>query len=344
MKKILSLVLITVLIFTLVACGGNTDTKEAATVDAEPIIVKIATTVQDDSATGKALHEVYKPYVEEKSGGKIKVEVYNNGQLGNDRALVEAVQLGTIQASSSPLSVMALFDPKFIAGDLPFLFKDKETAYSELDGKFGDMMKAGLPDLGIVGASYGENAFRNLSNNKVLIKSPADMKGLKMRVMEAPAYLATMKAFGANPTPMAFSELYTGLSQGTVDGQDNGIVLTYTARIHEVQKYYTISGQQYAATMILYNKQFFDGLDPALQQVLMDGAKEYNAKARAANTAMEAELIEKIKAAGVEVYVMTDEDKKAFMELARPVYDEVASVIKDEELVNYAKNISAAFQ
>lgn len=338
MKKILSLILVAMLVFSLFACG-STEKKTTGKTE-KPIILKIATTVQDDSATGKAMFDVFKPYVEEKSGGKIEVQVYNNAQLGNDRQLVESVQLGTIQASSSPLSVMSLFDPKFIAGDLPFLFKDKAAAYAALDGKFGQMMASGLGDLGLIGASYGENAFRNISNNKKPIKSPADVAGMKIRVMEAPAYLATMKAFGANPTPMAFSELYTGLSQGTVDGQDNGIVLTYTARLHEVQKYYTISEQQYAATMILYNKAFFDGLDPELQQVLMDGAKEYNDKARAANTALEAELLVKMKAEGVEVYTLSAAEKEAFRALVKPVYDDMTPVIGDEELMNLAREIS----
>ncbi len=339
MKKLLSFALALMLVLSLVACGGS---KEETTTEA-PIVVKIASTVQDDSAQGNALLTVYKTYIEEKSEGRIEVQVYNNSQLGNDRQLVEAAQLGTIQASASPLSVLALFDPKFIAGDLPFLFKDKAAAYAALDGEFGDMMKSGLGELGLVGGAYGENGFRNISNSKRPIHTPADMAGMKIRVMEAPAYIATMKAFGANPTPMAFSELYTGLSQGTVDGQDNGVILTYTAKLYEVQKYYTISEQQYAAVQILYNKTFFDGLDADLQQILIDGSQEFATAARAANAAAEVDLLEKMKAEGVEVNVMTDDEKKAFIELAKPVYDTVAADIGDPALVDYAKKISWAF-
>jgi len=339
MKKLLSLTLALMLVFSLAACGGG---GEEATTE-EPIVLKVASTVQDESAQGAALYTHFEAYIEEKSEGRIDVQVYNNSQLGNDRQLVEAAQLGTIQASASPLSVMALFDPKFIAGDLPFLFKDKAAAYAALDGEFGDMMKSGLPDLGLIGGTYGENSFRNISNSKKPIHTPADMAGMKIRVMEAPAYLATMKAFGANPTPMAFSELYTGLSQGTVDGQDNGIILTYTAKLYEVQKYYTISEQQYAAAMILYNKTFFDGLDADLQQILMDGSKNFTEYCRVANAEAETELLEKMKAEGVEVNVLTDDEKQAFMELAKPVYDDLADDIGDQELVDLAKEISWVF-
>jgi len=339
MKKLLSLTLALMLIFSLAACGGGTE----ETTTEEPIVLKIASTVQDESVQGAALFTHYEAYIEEKSEGRIDVQVYNNSQLGNDRQLIEAAQLGTIQASASPLNVLALFDPRFMAGDLPFLFKDREAAYAALDGEFGDMMKSGLGDLGLVGGTYGENAFRNISNSKKPIHTPADMKGMKIRVMEAPVYLETMKAFGANPTPMAFSELYTGLSQGTVDGQDNGIILTYTAKLYEVQKYYTISQQQYLAVQILYNKTFFDGLDADLQQILMDGSKNFTEYCREANTEAEADLLEEMQAAGLEVNVLTDEEKKAFIELAKPVYDKVAADIGDQELLDLAKEISWAF-
>ena len=130
----------------------------------------------------------------------------------------------------------------------------------------GDMLRANLPSKGMRLLVYGENAFRNLSNNSKPITKLEDLKGMKMRVMESPIHIATFKALGANPTPVAFSELYTALQQGTVDGQDNGIALTYTAKIYEVQKYYTISGQCYAATGLVVSESWWKSLDPELQK------------------------------------------------------------------------------
>ncbi len=176
---------------------------------------------------------------------------------------------------------------------------------------------------GIKGLVFIENGLRSFSNNVRPIHTPADMKGLKMRVMEAPVYLKTMTAFGANPTPMAFSELYSALQQGTVDGQDNGIVLTLSAKLHEVQKYYTVSEYCYAPATTAVNLAWWAGLNEPTQKVIMDALVLMRDEMRKLNAQMEEDGLEQMKAAGVEVNVLTPEEKDAFKALVGPVWDEV---------------------
>ncbi|MDR3230723.1 MAG: TRAP transporter substrate-binding protein, partial [Synergistaceae bacterium] len=250
MKRLLK-ALFVVAALVLAVCIGVVGNAQAA-----DFTLKIGATVQEDSASGISLIEYFKPWVEEKSGGRIKVEVYCNSVLGGDRQMYESLQVNTLEANFGPLSVLANFEPNFSIVDAPFLFKNKETAYAALDGAFGALLAENLPKSGMRVLGYGENAFRNISNNVRPVKTLEDMKGLKIRVMEAPVYINTMKALGANGTPMAFNELYTALQQGTVDGQDNGVVLTYTSKVYEVLKYYTFTEHCYAANAYVFSEAF----------------------------------------------------------------------------------------
>lgn len=344
MKKAFAILLVLSLALTgLAGCG--TQTEEAGSLpdagEETPIVLKIATTVTEDSPGGVALTDYFKPYIEEHSEGKMIVEVYANGVLGGDRQAYEALQLGTLEASAGPLSVLANFDPKFAVVDLPFLFNNKEEAYAALDGDFGDMIKEDLPQKGMRVLSYCENAFRNLSNSKKPIESMADLEGMKIRVMEAPVYISMFKAFGANPTPVSFNELYTALQQGTVDGQDNGIVITYTSKLHEIQEYYTITGHSYAAAAIVVSENFWQSLSPELQKVLQDGALYYGDHERRLITEAEEECLKEMEAFGVKINELSAEAKKEFKDATVSVLDEMAPIIGDDELIEAARAIQA---
>jgi tripartite ATP-independent transporter DctP family solute receptor len=292
--------------------------------------MKIGSTVTDDSPGGAVLLNLFEPEIEKRSEGRIDVEVYNNSILGGDRQLYEALQLGTLEASLGPLSTLTNFDAKFGASDLPFLYKDKPTAYAALDGEWGDMLKEDLPNVDMRLLVYCENAFRDLSNNVRPIKTLEDMKGLKIRVMESPMYISTFKALGANPTPIAFSELYTALQQGTVDGQDNGVVLTYTSKLYEVLKYYSVSGQVYAAAGVVVSENWWQSLPPDLQQIVLDVSAECRDKMRADNVDIEAEYLKLIEDSGTEVYVLPPEEKERFREACMAVWDEFKDVYGPE--------------
>ena len=309
---------------------------------AAPFTLKIGSVVQDDSASGISLLKYFKPYVEEKSGGKIVVEVYNNSVLGGDRQLFESLQVNTVQGSFGPMSVLASFAPDFSICDAPFLFKDKKTAYAALDGEFGALMAKSLPQKGMRLLGYGENAFRSISTNTKPVNKLEDMKGLKIRVMESPMYINTMKALGANPTPMAFNELYTALQQGTVDGQDNGVVLTYTAKLHEVVKYYTFTEHCYAANAYVFSEEFLQSLPADLLKVVEDGTKHALDNQRRLNTEMEESLIKEIEKSGVKVARLSAEEKARWQAATAGVIDAMATVVS-KDVLEAAKNVNAKY-
>jgi tripartite ATP-independent transporter DctP family solute receptor len=338
MKKLLVLLLAVCMVFAFAACGGGSN--EPAPADpGETFTLTIGTTVQDDSATGRALLEVFKPYIEEHSNGRIEVIVQNNSVLGSDREIYEALQLNTVQASQGPLSTLANFAPDFAVCDLPFLFTSKEEAYANLDGEFGDALAATLPQYGMRIIAYGENAFRNISNNQHPVKTAEDLKGLDIRVMESPVNIATYKAMGTNPTPMAFSELYGALQNGTVDGQDNGIVLTYTNKLYEVQPYYTFTHHLYAANAVVVSEEFWQSLPEDLQQVITEASFEAMKFQRDLNTQLEDELVATMEAAGVTFDTLPDEEIAKLVEATKDVWDLVEV---DENIMNMAKAIRDA--
>lgn len=343
MKKFLALILAGVMSLSLVACGSNdatpdTGDKDNAGDSTTTYKLIVGSTVQDDSASGIALLDYFKPYVEEHSEGRITVEVQNNSVLGSDRELYEGLQMNTVQCSFGPMSTLANFAPDYAVCDLPFLFSDKDDAYANLDGEFGQKLAESLPNVGMRLLAYGENAFRNISNSKTPITKMEDMKGLKIRVMESPINIATYTAMGCNPTPMAFSELYTGLQQKTVDGQDNGVVLTYTSKLFEVQKYYTFTRHLYAANGMVFSEAFWQSLPEDLQNVVRDGSIYAMENQRRLNTEMEESLLVEMQEAGLEVNYMDDAEIARIREATVGVWDQFKGEIS-EEIYNMAVEI-----
>ena len=190
--------------------------------------IKVGTIVSESHPDYICMKDVFKPYVEKNSNGKIKVELYPNSQLGGDREMSESVQLGTIQIALPATSAIAGFDKRFQVLDLPFLFKSRESAFKALDGELGKKLDSYLAPLGFANLGYFENGFRHVTNSRKAVYTPADMKGLKLRTMENPMHIAFFKLLGANPTPMNFGELYTALQQKTVDGEENPVAIVET--------------------------------------------------------------------------------------------------------------------
>lgn len=303
---------------------------------AKTYTIKMAYVVPETQSTHIAAAEVFKPYVEEASEGRIKVELYPNGQLGGDRQAIESVQLGTVHMTIPAVAVLSGFEPKFQVFDLPFVFKSKEAAYKALDGELGDRLAALLIPLGMRNLAFAENGFRHVSNNKGPITKPEDLAGFKIRTMENPVHMATFKALGANPTPISFGELYTALQQKVVDAQENPIPLVYTSKFYEVQKYYSLTGHVYAATVVLVNDAFFTSLPEDLQDILVEGAVRYRTYQRELSQKQDEEMIAKLREAGMEVNELTEEQKRAFIEKTLPVYDQFADEI-GADLIELAK-------
>ncbi len=327
MKKKLSLVLVLAMVMTvfLAGCGGGGDAEkkggDGGSGKAE-YTIRVAHVLAADHATNVTAEEVFKKEVEEKSNGRIKVEVYPNGQLGGDRQTIEALNLGTLEMCIPGGTVLSGFVDDFEVLDLPFLFKSKEDAFKVFDGKVGDELNKKLEDIGIVNLGYGENGYRHVTNNKGPITKPEDLKGVKIRTMENPIHMAAFKAFGANPTPISFNELFTALQQGTVDAQENPIPIIYTSKLYEVQKYLTLTGHVYTNCPYLISKTFYDGLPEDLQQVVREAAADCITAQRKMCNDQEQEYLEELKASGMEINELTDEQKQAFVDAAQSVYDD----------------------
>jgi len=290
-----------------------------AAVAAEPEITFRAAHSSTPSSTGHKALEFLDKELREKSDGRIGLLIFPNAQLGGERELVENVQFGNVDLTFVAAAPVASFAPQFFAFDIPCLFKDREQAYGVLDGDIGKEILASLDDKGMVGLGYWENGFRQLTNNKMEIRTPEDLAGLKMRTMENEVHIATWRAEGANPAPLAFNELFTALQQGTFDAQEGPINLFYDMKFNEVQKFITKTNHIYSPWPVLANPDKLASLsaeDRALFDAAISAATEYQR-----GLAQEAD--DKAEAAMTDVTftTLTAEELAAFSAKVVPIVD-----------------------
>ena len=233
---------------------------------------------------------------------------------------MEGLQLGTLEMTLTYTGPMGNFVPEIKLFNLPYLFANREEAYKILDGPIGTEIADKLQKIGIRSLGWYENGFRNVTNNVRPINTLADMKGVKIRVMEDSLFIDSMKALGASPPPMAFGELYTALEQGTVDAQENPLGNIYTSRFQEVQKYLAMTGHFYSPVMLLVSEIFWKSLPPAQQQALAE-ARDYERKL---SMDSEADYKKKLIEAGMKI---TEPDKAAFIAAVKPVFATAAKGI-----------------
>lgn len=336
MKKLLAILLITLL--TLSACGRpstNTSTSSSGE-EQDQYIIRIAYLVSEEQSTHLAAKS-FKEKLEKESDGRLKVELYANGQLyPSDREGIEAVQLGNIEMTIPAVAPLASFNKKFMVFDLPFLFNDHDAAYRALDGELGDKLLAELENNDMKGLVFAENGFRHMSNNEGPIEEIADLKGLKYRTLENPVHTDTFKAFGANASPFAFGELYTALQQNTYEAMESPISLYYTNKFYEVQEYLTLTSHVYAATILLMNNDFYNSLPEDLQELVQTASEEYRTEQREIAQKQDVEFLEKLKEEGMQVNELTEEQRDEFKTAAQSVYDKYVAEI-GEDLVNMAE-------
>ncbi|AXH98312.1 C4-dicarboxylate ABC transporter substrate-binding protein [Sporosarcina sp. PTS2304] len=337
MKKFLPLVFILMLVVA--ACGRPDPGKSSSTEgkgEGEEFKIRIPHLVSEEQSSHIAALD-FKEKIEKDSDGRIKVEIFPNGSLfGSDREAIEAVQLGNVEMTIPAVAPLASFIDKFMVFDLPFLFDDNEAAYRALDGEVGEGLLKELESKKLKGLVFGENGFRHMSNNKGAITSPADIKGLKFRTLENPLHTDTFKAFGANASPFAFGELYTALQQGTYDAMESPISLYYLNKFYEVQSDVTLTAHVYAATILLMNNEFFNGLPEDLQEVVMNAAKEFRTEQRKIAQKQDIEFMENLREEGMEIHEITPEQRDLFRQATKSVYEKYTPII-GEELVEKAQ-------
>ena len=294
---------------------------------ADPIIIKFSHVVAPNTPKGKAAQK-FKELAETYTAGRVKVELYPNSQLYKDREEMEALQLGAVQMLAPSLSKFGpLGVREFEAFDLPYIFPNKETLYRVMDGDIGKKLFAKLEPKNIVGLAYWDNGFKQMSANKPL-RNVDDFKGLKMRIQSSKVLDAQMRALGASPQVMAFSEVYTALQQGVVDGTENPVSNFYTQKMHEVQKHMTISDHGYLGYAVITNKQFWDSLPKDIRGELEHAMKEATVYERDIAQKENDESLAKVRAAGTtEVYVLPLKERQAWYKVLLPVHKEFEDVI-----------------
>jgi tripartite ATP-independent transporter DctP family solute receptor len=275
--------------------------------------------------------------LQKKSNGDLALDIYHSSQLGSERDAVEGVTQGTLEMTLTSSGPLTNFTKAFMIFDLPFIIHDRVKAYAWIDGPEGQKILDSLQQQNVMGLSIWENGFRHLSNSKLPVVKPEDVKGLKIRLMENAVHLATFRALGAYPTPMPFGELFTSMQQKTVDGQENPLVIISTSKFYEVQKYLTLSGHFYSPAILIMNKQVWDKLTPEQQKIFKECVIEARDWERQYSIEMDAKLVEELKAAGMEV---VEPDKTLWAKALESVYKEFEPVVGKaaiESLVNAQK-------
>ncbi len=267
--------------------------------------------------------------VKAKTGGKVEIQVFHSSQLGDQKTLIEGLVYGTIDMALVGTAALTQFQPQMGIFDLPFLFDDRAHAFRSLDSVGMDIAKA-LEPKGIKLLGYMENGIRHMTNNTREIKSPDDMKGLKIRVQTSKIYIEMMKAMGASPTPMGMGELYSAMQNGTVDGQENPSAHIYTQRYYEVQKFASKTAHAYAPEPMLVSLAKWNALPESVRKVIEDSAKEAIVWQRDISTKEDDELWNKIIATGK--MKVTDVDRKPFQTITAPVIEMFADSVGRDNL------------
>ena len=335
MKKLISVVMAAAMAASLVACVSSTSTTTAAPAAAETTAaaaaaapaeassyagksykLKMSSTVGEQS-NAVVVAKAFAEDVKAKTGGAVEISVYASDQLsGGDMAKgVENIQNGSIDCAFEPVDVMANMDQTLLTLSLPWTYTSYQEAEDALKGDGGAYITKALDAKGIHTIGFIHNGVRQLTNGKRPVTTPDDIKAMKLRVPGGDVFMKFWKAVGADPVAMAFSELFTALQQGTVDGQENGFDLITTNKFYEVQKYITEWNYSYGAFALVFNKATWDGFEPELQEILLEAAEAACELGNKNVVDSEAAKRQQCVDAGCEVTTLTDEQIQAFKDL-----------------------------
>lgn len=309
--------------------GGNEEGSNEVGSDGDVYEFEVGHVVTTDHSYHLGLIK-FAELADQKSNGKIKINIFPSGQLGNERDLVEGLTMGTIDMALSNSGNLAAFTDSYQVFDLPFLFRDNEHAHKVLDGEIGQNALKDLESLGIKGFANWENGFFSTWNNKRAIETPEDIKGLKIRANDNPIHIDSYNELGVSAITMGWSEVYTGISNGTVDGVSVSIPSMYTAKIQEVAPYISTSAEFYVTVILMMNKDLYDQLPAELQNVLEEAAVETTKYQRDLNAQIEADALKDLEENG---FTVTHPDQKAFKEAVwQPIYDKYAEKLGKDKI------------
>lgn len=271
--------------------------------------------------------EKFAELVEEKSGDQITVRLFPGGVLGGDLQTLSALQGGTVEMTTMNAGLLAGVAKDFVVVDFPFLFSNPQEADAIMDGPVGKALMDKLPEKGLVGLAYWELGFRQLTNSRRPVTKLDDIAGLKIRVVQSPIYIDLFNTLGANAVPMPFPELYPALETGAIDGQENPAPSILTAKLHEVQKYLTLTNHTYNPQLVMISKAFWDKLNADEQKLLQEAAIEAQAYQRAVSREQAGKALEELKAEGMEVSELSPEEVAKLRERTKPVSEKYAKEV-----------------
>lgn len=316
-KKFFAMAMVAVLVMgSLTACGGGDSTDSSG----EKLNLTM-TCVGTDQGIDYITSVKYAETVAEKSGGTINIKVYGADQLagGATNKALEMLATGQVDIGVYSQSVLANICSQVGVASLPWIFSSYDEVNEKMQGTAGDYLKAQLDEVGITWVDYTHNALRQISNSKHTVRTPEDVKGLKIRIPGGNVFMDTWKELGADPIAMAWSEVFTALQQGTIDGQDNGAKTSQSNSIQEVNKFYTVWNYAYDSYPILFNKTCLEGMSEEQREILIESAEEVCAWSREWVETEEAEILQEFEKAGVEVTCLTEDEIAAFREVVKPV-------------------------
>jgi C4-dicarboxylate-binding protein DctP len=306
-----------------------------------PIVIKFSHVVAANTPKGAAADK-FKELAEKYTAGKVKVEVYPNSTLYKDKEELEALQLGAVQMlapSNSKFGPIGVRE--FEVFDLPYVLPDLATLRKVTDGPLGAKLLKLLEPKGMIGLAYWDNGFKQMSANKKLV-APADYKGLKFRIQSSKVIEAQFRSLGAIPQVMAFGEVYQALQTGVVDGQENTWSNIYTQKMHEVQKYATVTNHGYIGYVVVVNKKFWDGLPAEIRGQLEKAMKEATELGNGQSAKENEDTLAQIKNSGkTEIVTLTPEQDAAMRKAVEPVYKDVASRVGQPLIDEFIKQTGA---
>jgi TRAP-type transport system periplasmic protein len=277
----------------------------------------------------------FERYVEAESGGSLEVELFPASQLGDAAEVLEGLQLGTIQIGvvhDGPIS--GFFRPIELFS-IPYLFVDQAEAYSVFDGSFGEMFRdAMIAESGLRTLAIADNGIRHFTNDLRPIRSPEDMRGMKIRVQPSPIYERLVQSLGASPSAIAWTELPSALQQGVVDGQENGVTNILAASLYQYQKYVSLDAHVYSVHLYLTGEPFWQSLSAEEQRIVTEGVNIAKEIHRAMTTAQDESAEEILGGRGMEVAVLTESEIDAFRQLAQPAVLEYIRTVVDEDMID----------
>ena len=312
-KRVALLTALVLLVMLLCACGGANSTAAEGEYQRIDLVMAVnGTDTQIDTRVAK----YFAGLVEERSGGNVTVDVFPNDQLagGNATMGIEMIAQGSVDLAAYATCTLAVIDSQLPVATIPWAFDSYAEARQVIDTTGGQYYAERLAAKGITYIASFHNGFRQLSNSKVAVDEPSDLKTLKIRVPGSEVYMGFFRALGADPTSMSWSEVFTAIQQGTIDGQENGASVTSTAKMDEIQKYMTIWNYSYENDLFIANTRIWESLDENTRQLLTECAIEACNWGRDTLEAEEADILARFEANGMTVTYLTDEQKAAFAE------------------------------